>query len=64
MSAGRRLGLAAGLGVALVPESVRALPLDGVVFRDLLQRHLVAGITAGAVTPSARYAKISMLDHW
>src|SRR6478609_7927690 len=26
---------AAGLGVAVVPESVRALPLDGVVFRDL-----------------------------
>jgi DNA-binding transcriptional LysR family regulator len=28
--------VAAGLGVALVPESVRALPLDGVVFRDLV----------------------------
>jgi DNA-binding transcriptional LysR family regulator len=28
--------VAAGLGVAIVPESVRALPLDGVVFRDLL----------------------------
>ena len=28
--------VAAGLGVAVVPESVRALPLDGVVFRDLL----------------------------
>ncbi|MGV0593334.1 LysR family transcriptional regulator [Mycolicibacterium vulneris] len=27
---------AAGLGVAVVPESVRALPLDGVVFRDLV----------------------------
>ena len=27
--------VAAGLGVAVVPESVRALPLDGVVFRDL-----------------------------
>jgi DNA-binding transcriptional LysR family regulator len=26
----------AGLGVAVVPESVRALPLDGVVFRELL----------------------------
>ena len=28
--------VAAGLGVAVVPESVRALPLDGVVFRELL----------------------------
>jgi DNA-binding transcriptional LysR family regulator len=28
--------VAAGLGVAVVPASVRALPLDGVVFRDLL----------------------------
>ena len=28
--------VAAGLGVAVVPESVRALPLDGVVFRDLV----------------------------
>jgi DNA-binding transcriptional LysR family regulator len=28
--------VAAGLGVAVVPESARALPLDGVVFRDLL----------------------------
>ncbi|CKH38999.1 LysR family transcriptional regulator [Mycolicibacterium smegmatis] len=28
--------VAADLGVAVVPESVRALPLDGVVFRDLL----------------------------
>jgi DNA-binding transcriptional LysR family regulator len=28
--------VAAGLGVAVVPESVRALPLAGVVFRDLL----------------------------
>jgi DNA-binding transcriptional LysR family regulator len=27
--------VAAGLGVAVVPESVRALPLDGVLFRDL-----------------------------
>lgn len=27
--------VAAGLGVAVVPESVRALPLDGVVFRDV-----------------------------
>lgn len=27
--------VAAGLGVAIVPESVRSLPLDGVVFRDL-----------------------------
>ena len=27
--------VAAGLGVAVVPESVRALPLHGVVFRDL-----------------------------
>ena len=27
--------VAAGLGIAVVPESVRALPLDGVVFRDL-----------------------------
>jgi len=27
--------VAAGLGVAVVPASVRALPLDGVVFRDL-----------------------------
>jgi DNA-binding transcriptional LysR family regulator len=27
--------VAAGLGVSLVPESVRALPLEGVVFRDL-----------------------------
>lgn len=27
--------VAAGLGVAMVPESVRALQLDGVVFRDL-----------------------------
>ena len=27
--------VAADLGVAIVPESVRALPLDGVVFRDL-----------------------------
>jgi DNA-binding transcriptional LysR family regulator len=28
--------VAAGLGVAVVPESVRALPLGGLVFRDLL----------------------------
>ncbi|MBU8831210.1 LysR substrate-binding domain-containing protein [Mycolicibacterium goodii] len=28
--------VAADLGIAVVPESVRALPLDGVVFRDLL----------------------------
>lgn len=28
--------VAAGLGVAVVPESVQALPLDGVVFRDLV----------------------------
>jgi DNA-binding transcriptional LysR family regulator len=28
--------VAAGLGVAVVPASVRALPLDGLVFRDLL----------------------------
>lgn len=28
--------VAADLGVALVPESVRALPLDGVVYRDLV----------------------------
>ena len=28
--------VAAGLGVAIVPASVRALPLEGVVFRDLL----------------------------
>ena len=28
--------VAAGLGVAVVPESVRALPLEGLVFRDLL----------------------------
>ncbi|MHC9291341.1 LysR family transcriptional regulator [Mycobacterium sp. LTG2003] len=28
--------VAADLGVAVVPESVRALPLDGVVFRDLV----------------------------
>lgn len=28
--------VAAGLGVAVVPGSVRALPLEGVVFRDLL----------------------------
>jgi DNA-binding transcriptional LysR family regulator len=28
--------VAAGLGVAVVPESVRSLPLAGVVFRDLL----------------------------
>lgn len=28
--------VAAGLGIAVVPASVRALPLDGVVFRDLL----------------------------
>lgn len=27
--------VAAGLGVALVPESVRALQLNGVVFRDI-----------------------------
>jgi len=28
--------VAAGLGVAVVPASVRSLPLDGLVFRDLL----------------------------
>lgn len=28
--------VAAGLGVAILPDSVRSLPLDGVVFRDLL----------------------------
>ena len=28
--------VAAGLGIAVVPASVRALPLEGVVFRDLL----------------------------
>jgi DNA-binding transcriptional LysR family regulator len=28
--------VAAGLGVAVVPQSVRSLPLDGLVFRDLL----------------------------
>lgn len=28
--------VAAGLGVAVVPESVQALPLEGVVFRDLV----------------------------
>ena len=28
--------VAAGLGVAIVPQSVRALPLEGLVFRDLL----------------------------
>jgi DNA-binding transcriptional LysR family regulator len=28
--------VAAGLGVSVVPQSVRALPLDGLVFRDLL----------------------------
>jgi DNA-binding transcriptional LysR family regulator len=27
--------VAAGLGVAVVPASVRSLPLDGLVFRDL-----------------------------
>jgi DNA-binding transcriptional LysR family regulator len=28
--------VAAGLGIAVVPESVRSLPVDGVVFRNLL----------------------------
>ena len=28
--------VAAGLGVAVVPESVRALPLNGLIFRDLV----------------------------
>ena len=28
--------VAAGLGIAVVPASVRALPLDGVIFRDLV----------------------------
>ena len=33
--------VAAGLGVAVVPASVRALPLDGVVFRDLLDAGII-----------------------
>lgn len=39
--------VAAGLGVAIVPASVRALPLEGVVFRDLLD--------AGSVELSLAY---------
>ncbi|MFE6645317.1 LysR substrate-binding domain-containing protein [Nocardioides sp. NPDC057772] len=39
--------VAAGLGVAVVPASVRALPLEGVVFRDLLD--------AGSVELSLAY---------
>lgn len=33
--------VAAGLGVAVVPQSVRALPLDGLIFRDLLDAESV-----------------------
>ncbi|MER6941062.1 LysR family substrate-binding domain-containing protein, partial [Nocardioides sp. NPDC000441] len=39
--------VAAGLGVAVLPASVRALPLEGVVFRDLLD--------AGSVELSLAY---------
>ncbi|MFE6506910.1 LysR substrate-binding domain-containing protein [Nocardioides sp. NPDC057767] len=39
--------VAAGLGVAIVPASVRSLPLEGVVFRDLLD--------AGSVELSLAY---------
>ncbi|MEU0268141.1 LysR substrate-binding domain-containing protein [Nocardioides sp. NPDC006303] len=39
--------VAAGLGVAVVPASVRALPLEGVIFRDLLN--------AGSVELSLAY---------
>ena len=39
--------VAAGLGVAVVPASVRALPLEGVIFRDLLD--------AGSVELSLAY---------
>jgi DNA-binding transcriptional LysR family regulator len=33
--------VAAGLGVAVVPQSVRLLPLEGLVFRDLLDAHSI-----------------------
>jgi DNA-binding transcriptional LysR family regulator len=33
--------VAAGLGVAVVPQSVRSLPLEGLVFRDLLDAHSI-----------------------
>ncbi|KUI31118.1 LysR family transcriptional regulator [Mycobacterium sp. IS-1496] len=33
--------VAAGLGVAVVPRSVRALPLEGLVFRDLLDAQTI-----------------------
>jgi DNA-binding transcriptional LysR family regulator len=46
--------VAAGLGVAVVPQSVRALPLEGLVFRDLLDAgtiDLALAWRAGADNP-------------
>lgn len=43
--------VAADLGVAVVPESVRALPLDGVVFRDLVDAGTVELALAWRYTP-------------
>ena len=46
--------VAAGLGVAIVPEGVRSHPLQGVVFRDLPEAgtlDLVLGYRAGSDNP-------------
>jgi DNA-binding transcriptional LysR family regulator len=45
--------VAAGLGVAVVPASVRALPLAGVVFRDLVDGGSIE-LDAAATTRSSR----------
>jgi DNA-binding transcriptional LysR family regulator len=46
--------VAAGLGVAVVPESVRALPIDGLIFRDLVDAgriELALAWRSGEVNP-------------
>lgn len=56
--------IAAGLGVAVVPQSVRALPLRGLVFRDLLDAgsvDLALAWRAGADNPVVD-AVVGVLD--
>jgi len=56
--------VAAGLGVAVVPQSVRALPLEGLVFRDLLDAgtiDLALAWRAGADNPLVD-AVVGVLD--
>jgi DNA-binding transcriptional LysR family regulator len=56
--------VAAGLGVAVVPQSVRALPLEGLVFRDLLDAgtiDLALAWRAGADNPIVD-AVVGVLD--